>query len=206
MFKLNFFAICADKKYEGGWYAQIECVALFKYNAGEIMRESGYLKYDNRNIQKLMDIPLFQDFEIASLGELLKISKIREYETGERIIKEGEKDPFVYFLYSGRVRIIKHGEILADLRRCGDVFGEMEMLGGFERSASAFAIEETVCLATDASKIVEITGRDRLAFRYILYRKFAQIVAERLKYTTNELMKAKEELARLKGREEMTAA
>ena len=170
------------------------------------MRESGYLKDDNRNIQKLMDIDVFQDFEVASLGELLKISKVREYKNGEQIIKEGERDPFVYFLYSGRVRIIKHGEILAELRRCGDVFGDMGMIGGFERSASAFAIEETVCLATDASKIEEISGRDRLAFRYILYRKFAEIVTERLKSTTDELMKVKEELAKLKDREEMAVA
>ncbi len=167
------------------------------------MRESGYLRDDNRNIQKLLDIPVFQDFEVPNLGDLLKISKIREYEIGEQIIKEGESDLFVYFLFSGRVRIIKQGEILADLRRCGDMFGAMGMIGGFARSASAFAIEETICLATDASKIDEVTGRDSQAFRYIMYRKFAEIATERLKSTTDELMKAKEEIARLKGMEEM---
>lgn len=49
---------------------------MFKKNAGVIMRESRYLKDDAKNIQKLMAIPVFNDFEVASLGELLKISKI----------------------------------------------------------------------------------------------------------------------------------
>ena len=170
------------------------------------MRESKYLKDDPKNIQKLMTIPVFKDFEVASLGELLKISKMREYQDGEQIIKEGQHDPWLYFLHTGRVKIVKHGEVLADLRRCGDVFGEMGMIGGLERSASAFAVGETTCLATDASKIEDITGKNRLAFNYVLYWIFAEILTERLESTTDELVKVKKELAKLKSGENMHAA
>ena len=170
------------------------------------MRESKYLKDDPKNIQKLMTIPVFKDFEVASLGELLKISKMREYQDGEQIIKEGQHDPWLYFLHTGRVKIVKHGEVLADLRRCGDVFGEMGMIGGLERSASAFAVGETTCLATDASKIEDITGKNRLAFNYVLYWIFAEILTERLESTTDELVKVKKELAKLKSGENMPAA
>ena len=166
------------------------------------MRESKYLNADSANIQKLMAIPVFKDFEVESMGDLLKVSKIREYEHGEQIIVEGEHDPWLYFLYSGGVKIVKHGKVLADLRCCGDVFGEMGMVDGSDRSASAFAIGKTVCLTTDAIKITAITGQDRLAFHFILYRIFADIVTERLKSTTDELIKTKEELAKLKSREE----
>lgn len=170
------------------------------------MRESKYLQSDIKNIQKLLAIPVFKDFEVESLGELLNASKIRKYEHGERIIKEGEHDSWLYFLLSGRVRITKHEKVLADLRRSGDVFGEMGMIGGFARSAFASAIGKTTCLAIDASKLDDITGKDKLAFSYTLYRIFAEIVTERLKSTTDELMKANEELARLKGREELAVA
>ena len=164
------------------------------------MRESKYLKDDISNIQKLIAIPVFKDFEVESLKGLLKVSRIREYEHGELIIKEGEHDTLLYFLYSGQVKIVKHGKVLADLKRCGDIFGEMGMIGGFDRSASAFAIGKTVCLTTDALKINDITGKDRLAFSYILYRIFAEIITKRLKITTDELIKTKEELARMKSR------
>jgi CRP/FNR family transcriptional regulator, cyclic AMP receptor protein len=165
------------------------------------MRESKYLKDDIKNIEKLMVIPVFKEFEVESLAGLLKVSKIREYENGEQIIKEGEHDSWLYFLYSGRVKIVKHKKILADFRRCGDVFGEMGMIGGFDRSASAFAVGKTVCLTTDASKISEITGKDKLAFSYLLYRIFAEIITERLKNTTEELIRAREEIAELKADE-----
>jgi CRP-like cAMP-binding protein len=164
------------------------------------MRESRYLKADIENIQKLVAIPVFKDFKIGSLGNLLKASKIRKYEHCEWIIKEGEHDPWLYFLLSGRVRITKHGRSLADLRRSGDVFGEMGMLGGFDRSASAIAVGETTCLTIDASKIKDLAGKDRSDFSYTLYRIFAEIVTERLKATTDELMKANEEIARLKSK------
>lgn len=163
------------------------------------MRESRFLKDDPKNIQRLMTIPVFKDFEVASLGELLKISKMREYQDGEQIIEEGQHDPWLYFLHTGRVKIVKHGQVVADLRRCGDVFGEMGMIGGFERSASAFAVGETTCLATDASKIEDITGKNRLAFNYVLYWIFAEILTERLKDTTDELVKLKKEFAKLKS-------
>lgn len=161
------------------------------------MRESKFLKDDPKNIQKLMTIPVFKNFEVSSLGELLKISKMREYQDGEQIIKEGQHDPWLFFLHTGRVKIIKQGEVVADLRRCGDVFGEMGMMGGFERSASAFAVGETTCLATDASKIEDITGKNRLAFNYVLYWVFAEILTDRLKAATDELAQLKKELARL---------
>jgi len=170
------------------------------------MRESRYLKDDIKNIQKLIEIPVFQGFEIGSMGGLLKISKIREYEDRECILKEGNHDPWIYFLYSGEVKIVKHGQILADLKRSGDMFGEMGMIGGFESSASAIAIGKTCCLATDASRINDIASEDRLAFKYILYRIFAEIVTERLKSTTGELVKVRNELAKLKSRENMLAA
>ena len=170
------------------------------------MRESRYLKDDSKNIQQLMTIPVFKDFEVASLRELLKISKIRQYQNGEQIMKEGQHDPWLYFLQTGRVKIVKHGQVLVDLRRCGDVFGEGGMIGGFGRSASAFAVGDTTCLATDASKIEDIAANNKLAFNYILYRIFAEIVTERLMSTTDELVKVKKELAQLKSRKNVLAA
>jgi CRP-like cAMP-binding protein len=162
------------------------------------MRETKYLNNDMENVQTLMAIPVFKDFEVESLGELLKISKIREYKDGEQIIKEGKHDPWLYFLHTGRVKIVTHGQVLAELRRCGDVFGEMGMIKGNKRSASAYAVGDTTCLATDASRIEEIAGKNKLAFNYILYRIFTEIVTERLRSTTAELIKVKKENAMLK--------
>jgi hypothetical protein len=56
------------------------------------MIESKYLKENLENIQKLMTIPALKNFETRSLGKLLRLSKVRQYEDGERIIQEGDLD------------------------------------------------------------------------------------------------------------------
>ena len=52
------------------------------------MLESRYLKDNIENIQKLLAIPALRNFETKSLQKLLRLSKIREYENGERIFAE----------------------------------------------------------------------------------------------------------------------
>ncbi len=163
------------------------------------MRESNYLIDNVENIKKLMTIPVLKKFEVENLAGLLKVSKVREYAHGEQIIVEGEHPHWLYILYSGQVRIVKNETVLVDLEQCGEMFGEMGIIGGNDRSASAFAVGPTVCLATDVSRIDEITGRDRIAFGYVLYRILAEIVTTRLKSTTEELMSVKDELALLKN-------
>jgi CRP/FNR family cyclic AMP-dependent transcriptional regulator len=46
---------------------------------------------------------VLKDFETKDLEALLKVSKIRQYEPKEMIIKEGESDKRIYFLISGEV-------------------------------------------------------------------------------------------------------
>jgi len=165
------------------------------------MFETKYLKEDVRNIQKLLTIPIFKHFEIENLGGLVKRSKIREYEDKEQIIKEGDKDPWLYFLLSGKVTITKKGKVVGSLQRAGDIFGEMSLIDSSKRSASAYSIGKTICLATDTDRIKEIAGDDRIMFSYILYRVFALTVTERLRFTTDQLIQAKEQLEALKQKE-----
>ena len=86
------------------------------------MLESRYLKDNIENIQKLLTIPALRNFEAKSLGRLLNLSKIREYENGECIIKEGDFDPWLYFLLSGKIRISKEGMEINTIDKKGEIF------------------------------------------------------------------------------------
>ena len=158
------------------------------------MLETKYLKATVENIQKLMEIPILKDFEPWNLRDLLTQSKIRKYEDGEEIIKEGDTDRWFYFLLKGNVRIVKAEQELAILRSPGDIFGEMSLISTSVRSTSVFAVGETTCFATDASIIDKLLGSDKIALCYILYRAFSIILAERLKATSEELVNTKREL------------
>jgi len=163
------------------------------------MIESDYLKDNSALIQKLRQIPTLELFDEKDLQGALQLSKIRKYEPGELILEEDSYDSWIYFLVSGKVRVAKHEGELTVLKRRGDVFGEMGVIDGSARSASVYAIDETVCLAIDASYIDRLSGNDKLAFCYILFRAFAECLANRLRLTDEELIKAKEEIARLRS-------
>lgn len=164
------------------------------------MIESDFLKDNTKFLTQLRQISTLDIFSEKDLKGLLELSKIRKYEPGELILEEGMYDCWIYFLISGKASVVKHGEDLSILKRTGDIFGEMGIIDGSPRSASVYAVDETVCLATDASYIDRLSGNDKISFSYILYRIFSEILANRLRLTSEELIKAKEEIERLKGK------
>ena len=163
------------------------------------MIETEYLKDNLKYVERLKKIPSLEDFSEKDLQGILEMSKLRQYEPGEVILKEGGFDSCIFFLMSGKIKVVKNDETLSILKRTGDVFGEMGIIDGSPRSASIYAIDKAVCLATDASYIDRVSGNDRFIFSSILYRVFSQILVNRLRMTSEELIKAKEEIERLKA-------
>lgn len=166
------------------------------------MIESKYLKDNVQNIQRLMAIPGLKDFETRNLSKLLRLSKIREYEDGEVIIREGDNDPWLYFLLSGQVRISKRGVEIGQLNDVGEIFGEMRIVDSMARSATVTAIGPTVCLCVDTSAKGRLSTTDehdeRLDFLLLLYRIFAEYMSIRLRTTNDELIRAKNHITELK--------
>lgn len=165
------------------------------------MLESRYLKDNIENIQKLMTIPALKNFETKSLQKLLRLSKIREYEDGEVIIREGDLDPWLYFLLSGQILISKEGMEIGSLDKEGEIFGEMRIIDSMSRSASVYAVGQTMCLALDTSAKDRISAQDptdeKLDFLLLLYRIFAEYMSIRLRATNDELVTAKKKIKRL---------
>jgi len=162
------------------------------------MIDTDFLKDNELIIQKLMKIPAMRALEKHHLQALLEMSEIKVFEPGEQILKEGQFDLYIFYLVSGKARIVKNGKELAIIRRTGDVFGEMGVIDGSARSASVFAVDKTVCLQTDMSAVESLYGDSKLAFRYTIFRGFAQILANRLRMTSEELIRSRAELSRLK--------
>ncbi len=165
------------------------------------MIESKYLKENLENIQKLVTIPALKNFETRSLGKLLRLSKVRQYEDGERVIQEGDLDPWLYFLLSGKIRISKENLEIGIIDRKGEIFGEMRIIDSLSRSASVYAVGQTICLAVDTSAKDRLSSDDsvdeRLDFLLLLYRIFAEYMSIRLRLTNDELIKAKKRVAAL---------
>lgn len=158
-----------------------------------------FLKENIELIEKLKNVSVMQCFGKKDIGKIFNSSNVKKYSEGEIIIEEGSYDNWIYFLISGGVRIIKNGAEIDTLTRTGDIFGEMCVIDGCPRSASVKAIDNVVCLATDVSFMDRLYNEDKVAFCAIFYQMIAEVLACRLRETSSELAKNKEELHRLKS-------
>lgn len=152
-------------------------------------------------LEKIKTLPAMECFDEKDLKELLRISKIARYKPGDMIIEENKYVGWIYYLITGRVRIVKNGIESAVLRRTGDVFGDMGPMGAGDLSASVFAVDETTCLKFNVSKVDGLPNENRFVFRYAIFRGFAEVLAKRLSITTEKYLKTKEELERLRNSE-----
>lgn len=156
------------------------------------MIESSFLEDNAKILRFIKKIPTFDPFGDNELRRLLKRSKLHKYAPGETIIKEGGTGSWIYFLVYGEVSVAQQGRTVTMTSRQGELIGEMGAIDGARRSATVVAQKETVCLATDTRQIRYLTGYDRMAYSYILYRVFAEVLADRLRATTRELMSTRE--------------
>lgn len=158
------------------------------------MQETTFLDRRNPLLDSIKSIPVLKDFEDQELNRLLEMSKIRKYEAGECIVKEGHSDTWLYFLLTGQVKISKKGKEVALLSSKGEIFGEMGAMDSSRRSASVHAVSDTACLATDIFYLQKLTGNDKLAFGYVFYRLMSEILTQKLRQTTEELVKAQKRI------------
>ncbi len=96
------------------------------------------------------------------------------------------------------MRVRKQGVDLFILDNIGDIFGEMRLLDGLDRSASVYAEGKTVCLAVQTSATDRLEVEEEKAnFLVTLYRMFSEFVTMRLRLTNEELVRVKKELDHL---------
>ncbi|MEW5773622.1 MAG: cyclic nucleotide-binding domain-containing protein [Thermodesulfobacteriota bacterium] len=161
------------------------------------MKETPFLAGREDCLPNLRRMTAFADFGDEHLKTILTHSRIRKYDAGEVVLREGAVERMVYFLISGAVRVEKEGKKVGVLAEPGDVFGEMGLIDGGARSATVRAEEESMCLAVDGSFLDRLDEENRAACHSMLYRMFAHALAERLRATNEELVRARKALVRL---------
>ena len=165
-------------------------------NTGRDMTDN-LLEENTFTVQQMKTIPALENFNEQDLERLLQASTIQDFKDGDLITEENAHDNRIFYLIAGKAKIMKSGRELMVLRRTGDVFGEMGVITGVARSASVFAVGNATCLAVKLSDVDHLDETSRLTFKYLIYRSFAEIMANRLKRTTDELMEAREKIERL---------
>lgn len=160
-----------------------------------MMKEHEFDPTNAETLDQFRRIPAFSSLEEKMIQEVVRMSRMRKYEPGELIIREGDYDARVFFLVKGDLKITHNGVEVGSIRRLGDVFGEMGIIDGSPRSASIEALTPTLCVAVDASLFDRQEAKDTYTVQSILYRVFCEVLAVRLR----EMDKRLSELTAKKG-------
>ncbi|MDD4731576.1 MAG: cyclic nucleotide-binding domain-containing protein [Desulfovibrio sp.] len=142
---------------------------------------------DQEVLDRLRQMPVFDSLGRNQMREIVRLSRLRKYDAGEVLIKEGDYDQYIYFLIGGDLSILRDGEQVGRIRRLGDVFGEMGIIDGSPRSATIKALAPTLCVALDGAFLDRLSGADKLIAQALFYRIFAEILAARLRDTNNRV-------------------
>lgn len=150
----------------------------------------------------LKEVPAFSDLEPKELSLLASIVHKREYKKGEYIFYQGDPGLGMYIIQEGEVLIQYtdpegNRKDLAILRD-GDFFGEIALIDESPRSASAICRTDCHIIGFFRPDLFEIIEKHpRLGIKIVL--KLAEIIAERLRRTNQEVAQLKAELESLKS-------
>jgi len=114
--------------------------------------------------ETLSAVPLFAGLESASLDSIGRGMRSRRFRRGEVIFHLGDPGDALFIVISGAVKITLPSEtgdeaILATLRP-GDFFGELALLDGAPRSATAAALEPTETLVLPRDRFRELIAAE----------------------------------------------
>jgi CRP/FNR family transcriptional regulator len=111
----------------------------------------------------LRSVPLFADLEAGELERFSRVAVPRSFPAGTRVFHEGDRSDACYIVREGSFRVTReHSDgraiTLATLGP-GEVFGELAMLDGDLRSASAEALSDGELLALPAVDVKGLLAR-----------------------------------------------
>jgi CRP-like cAMP-binding protein len=141
---------------------------------------------DARTVSEaLAAMPLFGGLDPATLERVAHGLRSRRFRRGETIFHLGDPGDALFIVTSGLVKITLPSEagdeaILATLRT-GDFFGELALLDGAPRSATAVALEATETLVLPRDRFRELVS-EKPAIREEL---FAALTRELRRLTTH---------------------
>jgi CRP-like cAMP-binding protein len=130
--------------------------------------------------------PLFRGLAPASLEQVAALATQRSYRQGEAICSQGDPGDALYGIVSGRVRISTGDadgrEIFLNIMEPGDTFGEIALLDGGTRTASAVAMEKCELVSLRREQLLALLLREPQVALELL-----RLCGERLRWTSGQV-------------------
>ncbi len=143
----------------------------------------------------LQGVYLFTDLSADERESLAKIAEAMTLPAGFPIFRAGDSATALYLIENGSVRLAVTSSsgksIDVATLGSGSHFGEMALIDGAKRSATAETLEPTSMFRFDYDKVVAFLDRSP-ATAAKLYRSLARFLSNRLRQTTTDMSFARE--------------
>jgi|SRR5262249_4247324 len=147
-------------------------------------------------IEAIRSVPLFASLTDEELRELRNLLKIRAVQAHTPLFSTGDQGDAMYLVERGRVRISITDDdqkeiILAELTQ-GDYFGEMAIIDGKQRSASATVTEDAVLAVLSREDFLTfihenpIVALEMLSATFARLRRTDRLLQQRVSRNVNE--------------------
>jgi len=127
---------------------------------------------------------LFGQLEPEKLDELLALSRLERFAPKDVVFLKGDPGDCLYAIMSGRIGITTTSEggkeIFLNILGPGEVFGEIALLDGRERTAGAMALDPAELLRIDQADFLPFLERNpKLSIRLM------RVLCERIRWTSD---------------------
>jgi CRP/FNR family cyclic AMP-dependent transcriptional regulator len=138
-------------------------------------------------LEMLKEVKLFELMDDSELGALCGLLETSHFDKGETIFAAGDAGDTVYIVRSGSIQVyIENYEgqkIILRENSKGDVFGDISLLDGGPRTATAVAVEDSDTMSLDRDQLLALISKFPHAGLDLL-----TVMGRRLR-ATNELLR-----------------
>lgn len=127
----------------------------------------------------------FEHMPEDMLRNLLRVMTVTHFQYGALIMEQGQDFPYTCILLRGRVAIFVDNKHILDLRRTGDIVGEMSFINEGPCTATVKAESECDLILISKTTLTKIGDTN-------FYIWLCRVLSDKLKRTTELLTKDKE--------------
>ena len=137
----------------------------------------------------LQEVELFSALSSEQLLKIVQILRPQQAKPGEILFRAGDRGDAAYIIYQGGVEIYNNAEgrsITIARLDSGAVFGELNLIDGAPRSASARAMLPTRLLLLDKARFDEMR-QDLDPTAYLILRILSNQLCDRIRETNEQI-------------------
>jgi CRP/FNR family transcriptional regulator, cyclic AMP receptor protein len=139
------------------------------------------------DVKMIAEVPMFELMDEQERASLCALLETHRFDKGDTIFSFGDSGDCVYIVHSGAVQVYienyEGSKIILRENERGDVFGDISLLDGGPRTATAVAVEDTELLSLDRDDLHALLKKHPHAGLDLL-----TVMGRRLR-ATNELLR-----------------